>query len=266
MAVARLRFLICAVALVGVFAPPVSGDHSWGTYHWFRTANPLRLAVGRNISVDWDTHLTTAINDWNGSQVLDLEIVPGGTTGRRCRPTTGRIEVCSSSYGNNGWLGIAQIWVSGDHITQATTKVNDFYFTDVYGYDSPEWRQFVMCQEIGHDFGLDHQDEDFDNPNLGSCMDYTSDPTSNQHPDDHDFAQLASIYQHLDLSAGGGGGGGGRGRGNAPNVQLPPAATGAGPGDTPQSWGELVRTNRRGGLFRLDLGAGQVVFTFVIWA
>ncbi len=33
-----------------------------------------------------------------------------------------------------------------------------------------------MCQEIGHDFGLDHQDENFNNPNLGTCMDYTNDP------------------------------------------------------------------------------------------
>jgi len=33
-----------------------------------------------------------------------------------------------------------------------------------------------MCQELGHDFWLDRQDETFDTPNLGTCMDYTSDP------------------------------------------------------------------------------------------
>ena len=56
-----------------------------------------------------------------------------------------------------------------------------------------------MCQEIAHDFGLDHQDENFDNPNLGSCMDYTSDPDgppSNEHPNSHDFQQIAAIYSH----------------------------------------------------------------------
>jgi hypothetical protein len=48
--------------------------------------------------------------------------------------------------------------------------------------DSPEWRQMVNCQEIRHTFGLEHQDEDFYNANLNTCMDYTTDPRSNQHP------------------------------------------------------------------------------------
>jgi hypothetical protein len=39
-----------------------------------------------------------------------------------------------------------------------------------------------MCQEVGHTFGLDHQDENFNNTNLGTCMDYTNDPSTNQHP------------------------------------------------------------------------------------
>ena len=56
----------------------------------------------------------------------------------------------------------------------------------------------VVCQEVGHTFGLDHQDENFSNPNLGTCMDYTSNPVSNQHPNDHDYAMLASIYSHAD--------------------------------------------------------------------
>jgi hypothetical protein len=58
-----------------------------------------------------------------------------------------------------------------------------------------------MCQEIAHDFGLDHQDENFNNPNLGTCMDYTSDPDgppSNEHPNQHDYDQLESSYSHVD--------------------------------------------------------------------
>ncbi|MBI1895150.1 MAG: hypothetical protein HYS04_01245, partial [Acidobacteria bacterium] len=43
-----------------------------------------------------------------------------------------------------------------------------------------------------------HQDEDFNNPNLGTCMDYTSNPSSNQHPNQHDYDQLELIYAHLD--------------------------------------------------------------------
>jgi hypothetical protein len=91
-------------------------------------------------------------------------------------------EVCNWKYGNNGWLGLAQIWISGGHITQGVSKNNDTYF-DTSTYDTPAWRQFVTCQEIGHTFGLGHQDEDFYNANLGSCMDYTVNPILNQHPD-----------------------------------------------------------------------------------
>jgi predicted Zn-dependent protease len=60
--------------------------------------------------------------------------------------------------------------VSGSHIVQGTTKVNDTYFNTAT-YNTRAWRQLVMCQEVGHTFGLDHQDETFNNPNLGSCMD-----------------------------------------------------------------------------------------------
>ena len=101
------------------------------------------------------------------------------------------------AYGNNGWLGIAQIWASGSHITQGVVKLNDTYF-NTPTYDTGSWRQFVMCQEIGHTFGLDHQDENFNNANLGSCMDYTNNPSSNQHPNTHDYDQLESIYSHVD--------------------------------------------------------------------
>lgn len=55
-----------------------------------------------------------------------------------------------------------------------------------------------MCQEVGHTFGLNHQDETFSNPNLGSCMDYTNDPSTNQHPNQHDYNQLVTIYGHTD--------------------------------------------------------------------
>ncbi|MBC9002950.1 MULTISPECIES: hypothetical protein [Micromonospora] len=39
---------------------------------------------------------------------------------KTCKATAGRVEVCNSAYGNNGWLGIASISVTGGtHITQS---------------------------------------------------------------------------------------------------------------------------------------------------
>ncbi len=259
-----------AAVAVGFLALSSIGhaDHSWGPYHWARTANPLTLDVGDNVSSAWDDYLDEAISDWGQSSVIDLTKVAGGG-GKSCRPTTGRIEVCSRKYGNNGWLGLAQIWITaGEHITQATTKVNDTYF-NTSTYNTPAWRRLVMCQEIGHDFGLDHQDETFDNPNLGTCMDYTNDPDggpggasnndrSNEHPNAHDYEQLETIYEsHVDdfTTAG------------LTTNPMPPAASQIdleGPGQ----WGRRIRSTNGGRteLYELDFGRGDKVFTFVIWA
>jgi hypothetical protein len=235
-------------------------NHSWGGYHWARTSNPFTLKVGNNVSSTWDTYLDEAIGDWNASGVLHLSKVSGGTRPRQCKPTAGRMEVCNERYGNTGWLGIAQIWVNGLHITQATTKLNDTYF-NTSTYNKPEWRRLVTCQEIAHDFGLDHQDENFDNPNLGTCMDYTSNPLgppSNEHPNQHDFDELSEIYSHLDSTTTVGA--------SLPNA-MPPAM-GQIDFDNPGQWGKLVRSSANGRvqLFELDFGRGHKVLTHVFWA
>src|SRR5206468_5527238 len=116
----------------------------------------------------WDSYLATTSSDWSASSVLNTTIVAGSAKPRNCRPTSGRVEVCDASYGNTGWLGVAQIWISGGtHITQGTVKLNDTYFNTAT-YDTPGWRNLVTCQEVGHTFGLDHQDTNFDNKNLGT--------------------------------------------------------------------------------------------------
>jgi hypothetical protein len=183
--------------LASVFTSTAAANHSWGGYHWARTTNSFTLKLGDNVTADWDSYLATTSSDWSQSTVLDTTIVAGQSKGN-CRPTSGRVEVCNRNYGNNGWLGQAQIWITGGtHITQGTTKVNDTYFTTPT-YNTTAWRNLVMCQEVGHTLGLDHQDENFDNPNLGTCMDYTNDPSTNQHPNRHDYDELVTIYSHLD--------------------------------------------------------------------
>ena len=253
------RRAVVAVLLTSALAIPLAllASHSWGNYHWGRTSNPFTIKLGDNVSSQWDSALNTASNDWSQSTVLDTVIVPGGTRPKNCRPTSGRVEVCNARYGNNGWLGIAQIWASGSHITQGVVKNNDTYF-NTSTYNTPAWRNLVMCQEIGHTFGLDHQDEDFDNVPLGTCMDYFSDPNPNQHPNAHDYQQLQTIYQHLDSVTTVGN--------SVPNAQTPPAMNQI-DFDTPAQWGRSIRGSREQGkeLFELDFGGGHKVFTWVIW-
>ncbi len=129
--------------------------------------------------------------------------------------------------------------------------------------------ELVACQEIGHTFGLDHQDEIFNNPNLGTCMDYTNDPSgtlfgqlSNEHPNTHDFDELVAIYAHLDTFT-------------SSTAKTAGSAALDAPGYAPDidtsnrsEWGRSIRTSKDGhtSLFERDLGHGQKVFTFVTWA
>ena len=246
--------VLTALLLVVIFATAVYANHSWGTYHWARKSNPFNLKLGDNMSAAWDSYLAIASTDWSASSVLATTVVAGQTSPKRCNPVNGRVEVCNSKYGNNGWLGLAQIWVSGNHITKGAVKLNDFYF-NMPTYNTSAWRQFVVCQEIGHTFGLDHQDENFDNPNFGTCMDYTRDPSTNQHPNAHDYEQLEAIYAHLDSVTTIGQS---LPNGNKADVNL----------DEPTEWGKAVRQSQdgRNSLYERDLGHGNKVFTFVIWA
>ena len=246
----KLLGLSLAVAAVVVFVGGASATHSWGNYHWARTANPFTLKLGTNLSGSWvatdgtPLYLKTTSDDWSSSTALNTTIVAGGTSARRCRATAGRVEVCNLAYGNNGWLGIASIWASGDHITQATVKLNDSYFNTTK-YNTSAWRNLVMCQEVGHTFGLDHQDENFTNANLNTCMDYTNDPTSNQHPNTHDYDQLVSIYTHTDSST----------TVAASTAFLP---------DAVPSFAQAHRVSES--VYRTDYGDGRSLVTHVFWA
>jgi len=252
------KFAAIAVLLsLGAFAAIAYAGHSWGTYHWARTTDSFTLKLGDNVGTAWDAHLAAASTDWSVSTVLDTTVVTGGSK-KNCGPVNGRVEVCNKKYGKNGWLGVAQIWVSGSHITQGTVKLNDTYF-NTRTYNTPAWRQFVMCQEIGHTFGLDHQDEIFGNANLGTCMDYTSNPSgppSNEHPNAHDYDQLGLIYAHLDSVTT-------VGQATSPSRgQKDDAEIGVNYKD------KVLRKDGKGrpALYERDLGKGEKVFTFVFWA
>ena len=243
---------------------PASANHSWGGYHWARTANPVTVQLGDNVDSRWDSYLRTTQADWNTSPVIESPLVPGSTKPRNCRGVAGTIQVCNSSYGSTGWLGIASISsTGGTHITQGTVKLNDTYFNTAQ-YNTPAWRNMVSCQEVGHTYGLDHQDENFSNTNLGTCMDYTNDPTgaagtngslNNEHPNAHDYDELNTIYGHLDSTT---------------TVAFRANAAGSfgEPGDTPREWGRAIHRDGRGrpDMFERVDGPGAKTITHVFWA
>ena len=267
--------LVAGVALAAL--TPAIANHSWSTYHWAGDGTNLRLKVNAAITSQWDTSITDAIADWNASSELVLTgPLASAANRRKCNPIAGQILVCNESYGQRGWLGIASIWLSNGHISQATTKLNDTYFNTAQ-YNKPEWRALVACQEIGHDFGLAHQDEAFGNYNLGTCMDYTNAPDggvvnlidygpNNRHPNAHDLGQLIAIYNHNDgfPTATASTNFGIRQVGKA--VSQPLSSLGS--GDSPSEWGRAIHKDGAGrpDVFLKDFGGGRKMITHVFWA
>jgi hypothetical protein len=81
-------------------------------------------------------------------------------------------------------------------------------------------------------------------------MDYTNNPSSNQHPNQHDYDQLETIYSHLDSTT---------------TVSNTPASIAQGDFDAPVQWGRLVKASNHGRalLYERDFGRGYKLFTFV---
>jgi hypothetical protein len=107
--------------------------------------------------------------------------------------------------------------------------------------------QHVICQEIGHTFGLDHQDES--GISLNTCMDYyhntSASDTKSTHPNQHDYDELATIYQHLDSFS-----------------TVGAASAGFLPDAVP-SFAPATRLNDS--TYVDDLGGGRKLVTYVIW-
>ena len=92
-------------------------------------------------------------------------------------------------------------------------------------------------------------------------MDYTSDPDgspSNEHPNQHDYDQLVSIYSRTD-------------RLTTVGMALSegaPAGFANADVHAQENWGEKAResADSHSSLYVLDFGQGYKVFTFVFWA
>ncbi len=250
----RLVIALAAFFAVAVFAINSYASNQWGNYHWARTANPFTLKVVDSNTLNWDDELAAARADWSQSTVLDLSHMAGDSsqnTRKRCPMVSGQIRSCNASYGFNGWLGLASINITGGvHITQGSSKMNDSYFNSS-SYNETN-RRHVMCQELGHTIGLDHQDES--GADLDSCMDYAN-ALDNPSPNAHDYNQLQTIYNsHLDTTTTIGFVGYG--------LSSPSQVS-----DDPESWGRLVRqsANGRSSVYEKDHYNGTKTATHVLW-
>jgi len=242
---------LATIATVGGSSPSgVEADHSWSGYHWKRgSGGPVSIPLDDNMGPTWDQLLPTVSEDWTVdaayADVLDTIVAPGRSDPERCRAVAGRVEVCSGSYGQTEWLGIATIWTEGKHIVQATVKMNDDLFDQVLNSSAAAKRR-VLCQEVGHALGLGHG---YTSP---SCMDdqhVLADPTYVA-PSDHDHAALANVFDHVH-------------RRRTPRVNA--ASFSASESTPPDPLRTLRRGNEAVTMIVDDLGGGRKRISFVHW-
>jgi hypothetical protein len=254
---------IGGVGLAIALAGPAMAVHSWSDYHWSTTDSIVGIPIVDNTTGDWPSRVAAANGDWNASYNIESPLQFGTNNPRRCAMALDTIQVCNASYGSTGWLGIASISISGGHIVAGSTKLNDTYFS-MQQYSAEEWKQLVVCQEIGHDYGLGHQNEDFKTDATSSCMEYTSNPKGNTTPNAHDREQLGVIYNsHIHAGGGGSGGSGGPGGpGKGGGKKL-----GIDVGDSPAEWGKTVGKDAAGRANEFVRNFnGYTIITFVTWA
>jgi hypothetical protein len=212
----RAFILLIAVAMLLLSAATALANNTWNGYHWADEPHngSITLTVVNDLTA-YGPEYAAALDDWDSSNGP----LTWGPEDPAARPAAcdndasetagieikGEIHVCNKEYSKNGWLGLARIWLAPDgHIEAGVALMNDSYLLEtgsVYN-DSNAW-QHVLCQEIGHTIGLDHQAS----PKKQSCMNDRWGLTNPSFvgPNQHDYDTLNEIYGSGSADDGGGG-------------------------------------------------------------
>jgi len=160
--------------------------------HWPQDGNGLKATIINALSDEWQTTFALAVADWNNGEPDAVDIFEEkGTYSPNCEAPDGKIIVCNGDYGDSKWRGINEAMIDyRGEIVSTSARMNEYYLSHM---DSGAW-QYTMCHELGHTLGLGHTDEDFDNEDLGNCMDYTNNLGVNKHPDTMNYETLLLLY------------------------------------------------------------------------
>jgi len=160
--------------------------------HWPRGGNGLTITVINALSDEWQNTFALATEDWTNGEPDAIEIIEETAAyDRDCEAPDGKVVVCNGDYGDSKWRGVneALLDYKGDMVS-SSARMNEYYLLNM-GLGA--W-QYTMCHELGHTLGLGHTDENFDNADLGNCMDYTNNLNVNKHPDNTNYELLFSLY------------------------------------------------------------------------
>jgi hypothetical protein len=157
---------------------------------WKNKGKGLKLTIINAMDPEWYEFFDIAVADWNASPSLSLTPQMANPD-NDCELIPGKLKACNGDYGKSGWSGLNEAWIDDrGWITGSTAKMNEYYLLGS-GYDE---KRFVTCHEIGHGFGLPHRDTNVNNPNIGTCLDYTTNYKSNVSPDEVDYSNLETLY------------------------------------------------------------------------
>ncbi len=152
--------------------------HLWSGYHW-PTGSLSPAGKDRTRSVLYD--VTAGVQEW---QALGTPIQP--------TEAGGKADITVKEASSTIWLGLARIFIDGEgHISKGEVLLN----TRALATFGPAAADHVLCQEIGHVLGLDHN-----RTTVISCMNDQAPLGSATSPDAHDAETLNFIYAHLDGS------------------------------------------------------------------
>ncbi|CAB9522162.1 expressed unknown protein [Seminavis robusta] len=178
---------------------PYVGDNTTQMWKGADGYTGLSLTLQNALDDAWQTEFEAAVDDWKESAALALS-TERVDVDHTCARVTGVMVVCNGNFGETGWVGINEVELefkgSGDPgvIVSSVAKMNEFYLNHADYYH----RQYTMCHEIGHGFGLPHTDENPNNQDQGNCLDYTVTPRNNMHPGDVNMNRLLSMYMQDD--------------------------------------------------------------------